>query len=75
MALPGNLSYFLSRMQGVSTNYFKIFPYNTGTATPSKILRFELPTEQQFAKFTKPTADVFGVDYGCNCRWASSKKD
>ena len=26
MALPGNLSYFLSRMQGVSTNYFKIFP-------------------------------------------------
>ena len=44
MALPGNLSYFLSRMQGVSTNYFKIFPNNTGTATPSKILRFELPS-------------------------------
>ena len=44
MALPGNLSYFLSRMQGVSTNYFKIFPNNTGTSTPSKILRFELPS-------------------------------
>ena len=44
MALPANLSYFLSRMQGVSTNYFKIFPNNTGTATPSKILRFELPS-------------------------------
>ena len=45
MALPGNLSYFLSRMQGVSTNYpyFKIFPNNTGT-TPSKIFRFELPS-------------------------------
>ena len=44
MALPANLSYFLSRMQGVSTNYFKIFPNNTGTASPNKILRFELPS-------------------------------
>jgi hypothetical protein len=44
MALPANLSFFMSRMQGVSTNRFKIFPNNTGTATPSKILRFELPS-------------------------------
>ena len=44
MALPANLSYFLSRMQGVSTNRFKIYPNNTGTATPNKIVRFELPS-------------------------------
>ena len=44
MSLPANLSYFLSRMQGVSANRFKIYPNNTGTATPNKIVRFELPS-------------------------------
>lgn len=42
--LPPNLTYFMGRMQGVSTSHFKIFPQNTGTQTANKIIRFELPS-------------------------------
>ena len=43
MALPSNLSFFMSRLQGVSTSHFKIFPQSSDTATAGKIIRFELP--------------------------------
>merc|ERR1711965_923861 len=32
-------------------------------------------SEQQLAKFAKPTADVFGINYGYNCRWTPSKQN
>ncbi len=40
--LPPNLTYFMSRLQGVSTSHFKIYPQNTGTQTANRIVRFEL---------------------------------
>ena len=40
----GNLSYYLSRLQGVSTNYFRLEPQNQNTATPNQIVRFSLPS-------------------------------
>ena len=42
--LPSSVSYFMSRLQGVSTSHFKITPQTSGDATPSKIIRFELPS-------------------------------
>jgi len=42
--LPPNLTYFMSRIQGVSTSHFKVYPQNTGTQTANKIIRFELPS-------------------------------
>lgn len=40
--LPPNLTYFMSRLQGVSTSHFKIYPQNTGSQTANRIVRFEL---------------------------------
>ena len=42
--LPSNVSYFMSRLMGVSTSHFKIFPQNSGAQSANKILRFELPS-------------------------------
>ena len=42
--LPPNLTYFMQRLQGVSTSAFKIYPQNTGSQTANKIIRFELPS-------------------------------
>lgn len=42
--LPPNVSYFMSRLQGVSTSHFKIFPQNSGAQTANKIIRFEMPS-------------------------------
>ena len=42
--LPPNVSYFMSRLQGLSTSHFKIFPQNSGSQSANKILRFELPS-------------------------------
>lgn len=42
--LPPNVSYFMSRLQGVSTSAFKIYPQNSGSQSANKILRFELPS-------------------------------
>ena len=42
MSLPPNLTYFMQRLQGVSTSHFKIYPQNTGSQTANKIIRFEL---------------------------------
>ena len=42
--LPPNVSYFMSRLQGVSTSHFKIYPQNSGAQSANKILRFELPS-------------------------------
>jgi len=42
--LPPNVSYFMSRLMGVSTSAFKIFPQNSGAQSANKILRFELPS-------------------------------
>lgn len=39
-----NLSYFLSRLQGVSTNYFRLEPQNPNNATANNIVRFSLPS-------------------------------
>jgi len=40
--LPANVSYFMQRMQGLSTSQFKIFPQNSGDQPSSSIIRFEL---------------------------------
>jgi len=42
--LPPNVSYFMSRLMGVSTSHFKIFPQNSGSQGANKIIRFELPS-------------------------------
>ena len=42
--LPPNVSYFMSRLMGVSTSHFKVFPQNSGSQSANKILRFELPS-------------------------------
>lgn len=42
--LPPNVSYFMSRLQGVSTSHFKVFAQNTGSQGANKIIRFELPS-------------------------------
>ena len=46
MSYNPNLSYFLSRLQGVSTNYFRLEPQSSGssTITANKIIRFSLPS-------------------------------
>ena len=42
--LPSNVSFFMSRLQGVSTSQFKVFPQSSDNATSGKIIRFELPS-------------------------------
>lgn len=42
--LPPNVSYFMSRLMGVSTSHFKIYPQNSGVQSANKIIRFELPS-------------------------------
>lgn len=46
MSYNPNLSYFLSRLQGVSTNYFRLEPQSSGSSsiTANKIIRFSLPS-------------------------------
>ena len=44
MAMNRNLSYFMSRVQGVSTNVFQLQPQNSSTATPNQQIRFSLPS-------------------------------
>lgn len=40
--LPSNLSFFMSRLQGVSTSHFKINPQTSGDVGANRILRFEM---------------------------------
>ena len=42
--LPANLRFFMSRLQGVSTSHYKIFPTAGDTGNANKIIRFELPS-------------------------------
>jgi len=42
--LPSNVSYFMQRLQGVSTSHFKVHPQTDGNQTSGKIVRFELPS-------------------------------
>ena len=42
--LPSNVSYFMSRIQGVSVSHFKVNPQTDGNQTSGKIVRFELPS-------------------------------
>jgi hypothetical protein len=42
--LPSNVSFFMQRLQGVSTSHFKVFPQSSDNATSGKIIRFELPS-------------------------------
>ena len=58
--LPPNLTYFMSRLQGVSTSAFKIYPQNTGTQTANRIVRFELPSNSLMN--LKSTRILFGVE-------------
>ena len=46
MSYNPNLNYFLSRLQGVSTNYFRLEPQSSGSSviTANKIIRFSLPS-------------------------------
>jgi hypothetical protein len=42
--LPPNVSYFMQRLQGVSTSHFKVFPQSSDNASAGKIIRFEMPS-------------------------------
>ena len=42
--LPSNVSFFMQRLQGVSTSQFKVNPQSSDNGTSGKILRFELPS-------------------------------
>lgn len=42
--LPANVSFFMQRLQGVSTSHFKVHPQGADNASASKISRFELPS-------------------------------
>lgn len=42
--LPANVSFFMQRLQGVSTSHFKVFPQSSDNGTSGKILRFEMPS-------------------------------
>ena len=42
--LPSNISFFMQRLQGVSTSHFKVHPQTDGNQTSGKIVRFELPS-------------------------------
>lgn len=42
--LPSNVSFFMQRLQGVSTSSFLVRPQSNDSATANKILRFELPS-------------------------------
>ena len=42
--LPSNLSFFMSRLQGVATSHFKINPQTSNTGSANRIVRFELPS-------------------------------
>jgi hypothetical protein len=46
MSYNPNLSYFLSRLQGVAVNYFRLEPQASGSSaiTANKIIRFSLPS-------------------------------
>lgn len=44
MSLPANVSFFMQRIQGISTSHFKINPQTGGNQTSGKLVRFELPT-------------------------------
>lgn len=43
MSYPPALTYYLDRLQGFSTNIFRLESQNNDTATANKILRFSLP--------------------------------
>jgi hypothetical protein len=42
--LPSNLSFFMSRLQGVATSHFKVNPQTSNTLKANNIVRFELPS-------------------------------
>lgn len=42
--LPSNLSFFMSRLQGVATSHFKVNPQTSNSGTANRIVRFELPS-------------------------------
>ena len=42
--LPSNVSYFMQRLQSLSTSHFKVHPQTDGNQTSGKIVRFELPS-------------------------------
>jgi hypothetical protein len=57
--LPPNVSYFMSRLMGVSTSHFKIFPQNSGSQGANKIIRFELPSNTLLS--TKSCRMMFSI--------------
>ena len=44
MSVPSNVSYFLKRMAGYSTNTFRLQTLNQTSATASQIIEVRLPT-------------------------------
>lgn len=44
MSYPNNLAYFLDSLAGFSTNYFKLLPQGSTTASPGAIVRWTLPS-------------------------------
>jgi len=66
MSYSPNLSYFLEKMSGFSTNYFRLESQNATTASANQIVRFTLPSNallnlRSFAfHFTATTASASG---------------
>ena len=44
MDMNSNMHFFLDRIQGVSTNIFRLQPQNSDSATPNQQNRFQLPS-------------------------------
>ena len=66
MSYSPNLSYFLDKLSGFSTNYFRLEAQNSTTASPNQIIRFTLPSNalinlRSFAfHFTATTSSTGG---------------
>ena len=66
MSYSPNLSYFLDKLSGFSTNYFRLEAQNATTAAPNQIIRFTLPSNallnrRSFAfHFTATTSSTGG---------------
>ena len=56
MSYPPSLSYFLDKLSGYSTNYFRLEAQNSTTASANQIVRFTLPSNALLNLYTGATS-------------------
>ena len=71
MSLPSSVSYFMQRLQGVSTSHFKVNPQTDGNHTSGKIIRFQIPENTLWN--VKSTRLFFKAATGGNTTNANSR--